>query len=411
MTQLSIDGQALTPGRRDLADRVARRCWPLAGEGLREAACRQTSLSAFGEPSLEPALSVLTGSLENEANLHPLGRFLMQCHLKGLLRNRLRLVEEWGRTRPSGAVERPLFITGMPRSGSTFLHELLAQDPVNRVPRVYEVMFPCGSRQTGRSDPRIGKAEACLWFFRRIARRADSVHPLRAQTPQECTTIHSYTFLSEEFLATSHIPSYEAFLHAADLTPAYAWERRFLQHLQSGAAATQWVLKSPDHAHGLGVLFSVFPDAQIVQTHRNPVAVLKSCIRLLEVLQGVFARPMNRQERGMREARMLADAMDRFIRFRETHPELAGRFLDVSYDALVADPIAAVRRIYEHLERPLTQTAVEAMERFVATRTRYQRRGRAPTLADLGLGDGSEANRFKRYCSFFGIPWHPAGSG
>jgi hypothetical protein len=368
-------------------------------------------LSAFGEPPLQPALSTLARSLHQEANLHPLGRFLMRAHLKGLLVNRLRLVEEWRRAAPGGPIERPLFITGMPRSGSTFLHELLAQDLENRVPRVFEVMFPRAPRVSAKRDARIGKAAACLWFFRRLAPRADSVHPLRAETPQECVAIHSHTFLSEEFVSTCHVPSYESFLHATDLTPAYGWERRFLQHLQAGAPARQWVLKSPDHSHGLEALFAVFPDARVVQTHRNPVAVLKSSIQLLEVLHGVFARPLSRPDRSLREARLLADAMDSFIRFRQMHRELAERFLDVSYGALVADPMATVSRIYRHLERPLTRTAAEAMRRFIATRSRYRKRGRAPTQAEWGLGARSEANRFERYCSRFGIPWHPAEIG
>ncbi len=282
-------------GGKRLGDRLSRRLWPLDGQSLCAGARRHTGLEDFGEPRVEPALAVLVNSLERESDLHPLGRFLMRSHLHELLATRLQLVKEWNRQPESLAalpIERPVFITGMPRSGSTFLHELLAQDPGNRVPRVWEVMFPVPAPdgEQARPDSRVRKAAARLWWFRRLAPRADSVHPLRANTPQECVAMHSYTLLSEEFVATCHVPAYESFLHAADLVPAYAWQRRLLQYLQSRRPSRRWVLKSPDHAYGLEALFSVFPDAMIVQTHRNPASVLKSSIRLVEVLRGLFAR-------------------------------------------------------------------------------------------------------------------------
>jgi hypothetical protein len=210
---------------------------------------RQTGLWHFGAPPIEPALSVLVESLEGEANLHPLGRFLMWVHLKSILETRLRLQEEWNAQHEAlenCSIRQPIFIIGMPRTGSTFLHELLAQDPDNRAPRAWEVMFPISTHRPrkGHSDPRIRKAAACLWWFRRLAPEADAVYPIRAGTPHECVAIHSYTMMSEEFISTCHVPSYEDFLHASDLGPVYSWEKRFLQHLQlGGPQPKRWVLK------------------------------------------------------------------------------------------------------------------------------------------------------------------------
>jgi hypothetical protein len=190
-------------------------------------------LADFGDPPFDPALSILVKSLELEADLHPLGRFLMRAHFLELLETRLRLAQAWsGRAEvlDASVIERPIFITGMPRSGSTFLHELLAEDPDNRVPRVWEVMFllRIKGESSNKADPRVRKAEACLWWFRRLAPSADSVYPMRARTPHECVAIHSYTLMSEEFVSTGRVPSYEAFLHAADLRPVYRWQKWFL---------------------------------------------------------------------------------------------------------------------------------------------------------------------------------------
>ena len=401
------------PGRAirgSWGDDLSRRCWFLESSGLRAEAERRTRLHDFGEPSVEPALSILANSLEEEAELHPLGRFLMRTHLRGLLETRLRLAEFWRGTPESlrsGPIERPIFITGMPRSGSTFLHELLAEDPEHRVPRVWEVMFPVPMR-TGVApgqDPRIRRAAACLWWFRRLAPEADAVFPMRACTPHECVAMHGYTFLSQEFISTCRVPRYESFLRRADLRPAYAWQRRFLQHLQAGDPARRWVLKSPDHVYGLKELFATFPDAVVIQTHRNPLEVLNSSYRLTQVLHELFARPGSTEQLGARETRILAEGVELFIRFRDSHPELADRFIDVTYTELVGDPLATVRRIYRQLDTRLSNEAVEGMQRLIPSRSRYRRRPASRAAADLVSYVRGEARRFEQYCTRFSIPW------
>jgi hypothetical protein len=370
-------------------------------------------LDDFGDPPLEPALATLVNSLEWEADLHPLGRFLLRSHLRDLLMTRLRLVEEWksrAEYLAASSIERPVFITGMPRSGSTFLHELLALDPDHRVPRVWEVMFPLpapdGRRR--RLEPRVRRTAACLWWFRRLAPEADAVYPMRAWTPHECVAIQSYTLLSEEFISTCRIPAYEAFLHAADLRPVYAWEKRFLQHLNSGCSAKRWVLKSPDHVQGLEALFSVFPDALIIQSHRNPLEVVKSSIQLTQVLHELYARRGDHEQLSQREAQVLADRMDHLIRFRENHPELADRFVDVKYSELASNPLAVVRRIYQQFAFPLTDVAARRMNELASNRSRYRRPHTIRTLSDLGLDPMTEARRFEPYCSRFAIDCKPA---
>ncbi len=392
---------------------VSRRLWFLDRRKLCAEARHRTGLEDFGDPPVEPALSVLVESLEREAELRPLGRFLMRIHLRTLLETRLRLTEAWRgksealRTEP---IENPVFIVGMPRSGSTFLHELLTEDPRYRAPRVWEVMFPVASTRGGLSDQarRIRQAQACLWWFRRLAPRADAVYPMRALTPHECVAIHSYTFLSQEFISTCRIPAYEAFLQSTDLTPAYEWEMRFLQHLQLNGPVKRWVLKLPDHVYGMEELFSVFPDACIIQTHRNPVEVLKSSADLTGVLRGLYGPPGDPEELRAREARVLADGTERFMQFRDAHPELTDRFIDVKYTQLVAEPLKTVRQIYARLDTPLTPAAAERVHQLASARSRYRGRRASEEPELLKLKAAGEIERFERYCSRFDLPFSGA---
>ncbi len=389
-------------------DKLSRRLWFLESKSFCARARRNTGLEDFGDPPIEQPLRILAESVEQEADLHPLGRFLMRMHLQSLLETRLQLTHEWrnrGACLDDSPTPRPIFITGMPRSGSTYLHELLAQDPANRAPRVWEVMFPVPRRgKSGpRPDPRVRMAATRLWWFRRLARHPDSVYPMRASTPHECVAIHSYTLLSQEFISTSRIPTYEAFLRSSDLTPVYQWQKRFLQYLQLGSPAKRWVLKAPDHVYSLSELFSVFPDAVIIQTHRNPLEVLRSSIQLTEVLYNLFAWPGDRDELAEREAMILARSMDNFIRFRDEHPEMANRFIDLNYSHLVADPLAAMRRVYAQLDTPLTSEAAQRMGELVSKRSRYQK-SQIPTLGEFGVDVIREARRFSQYCFRFGVP-------
>ena len=392
-----------------LVDGLSRRLWPLQSEALLAEAQQRTGLEELGEPPIESALSILVNSLEREADLHPLGRFLMRIHLRELIETRLRLDHAWSgqsETLDASLIQRPVFITGMPRSGSTFLHELLAEDPENRVPRVWEVMFPIpiGSKPPKKMDPRVRKAEASLWCFRRLAPGADSVYPMRAWTPHECVAIHSYTLMSEEFVSTGRIPTYEAFLHAADLGPVYRWQKRFLQHLQLGCPNRRWVLKSPDHVYGLDKLLTVFPDAAIIQTHRNPVDVLKSQIQLTQVLEAIYARPVARDRLGISEARKVKQISDYITLFRDAHRDAAEKFIDITYRELVSNPMKVVQRIYERLDISLTEVAAERMRQLATARSRYQKPVASPTLAYFGLDPAAERERFADYCARFEIP-------
>lgn len=394
-----------------MLDPVSRYFCPMNPKILRRSAERHTGLTDFGDPPLEPAFSILVDSLERDADLHPLGRFLMWSHLEEMLVLRLRLVDQWKRNSgrwEHGRIVKPLFITGMPRSGSTFLHDLLCIDPVNRAPRVWEVMFPLSAaRQAPQSyNTKVWNATMRLWLFRKIVPLADSVHPIRATSPQECEAIHSFTFHSEEFITTNWLPEYETFLRQADFTPTYEWQKKFMLYLQGEETNMRWVLKSPDHSHNLDALFAVFPDAVIIQTHRKPSEVLESSLRLVEALHGLYAYSDGQEKRVRREIRVLAEAMERLLRFRDSHPELESRFLDVRYPDLVSNPLEIVKRIYDHWGYSLSPATLEAMGSLASSRSRYPKQKKQHSQGLPAANAITELSLFKRYCARFGYNCH-----
>jgi hypothetical protein len=303
----------------------------------------------------------------------------MRIHLLDLLETRLRLIQAWklaGSRLTAEPILQPIFVTGIPRSGSTFLHELLAADPGNRAPQVWEVMSPVPSHRLDENDceRRIRAVDFQLWWFRRLAPEADAVYPVRATTPHECVAIHSYTLMSQEFLGTCTIPGYRAFLDTTDLRSVYTWERRFLQYLQLGCVNRRWVLKAPDQLDGLDALFAVFPDALVLQIHCNREAVLGSIVRLSKVLNGLFGRVDDYGTLVSKESRALADNVERTTTFRASHPELETRFVDIEYDELMANPLAVVANIYYEFGAELTAAAAQQMHQLASRRSRYPER-------------------------------------
>jgi hypothetical protein len=336
----------------------------------------------------------------------------MRTHLQGLLETRLKLEHQDAKGQGNlSPVSRPVFITGMPRSGSTFLHELLMQEHALRAPCVWEVLSATTASRPDRgwSDSRVWRTALCLWFFRLLVPGADTVYPMRARTPQECVAIHSHTFLSEEFNSSCFIPSYANFLRSTDLSPAYAWQKRFLQRLQCNRPEARWVLKSPDHARSMEALFAVFPDALVIHTHRNPLESLRSTIHLTEVLRRLYARPQNLETLAECEAQNLAFGAARIMQFRDNHPELANHFVDVNYSELAANPLATVRRVLRHFDIPLPTEAVRRIERMSRCRSAYKGRRAARSLTDMGLDMGSCKSLFSDYCRRFGISFGRAG--
>ena len=375
---------------------------------LLDAARRSTGHDDVGDDGFrEPFREVLRG-LETEARLTLVGRIAARQDVLGQLANRLRL-EADGRRHPEIAAEevrQPLFIVGLPRTGSTLLHHLLAQDPGSRVAQAWEVMFPSPPPEaaTYRSDPRIDKAARQLTWFDALTPDFKTIHPLGAQLALECIAIMSPTFLSPRFHTTYHVPTYQEWLERQDLRPAYRFHRRFLQQLQWRTPARRWVLKAPAHLFAFDALLETYPDARIVQTHRDPTTVLASVASLTAVLQRAFTDHLDPYEIGHEVSRRWTNGLDRAMRLRQSGRVAAERFFDVHYHDLLRDPMMVIRRIYAHFDVPLTEEASVAMRGFLAANPKDKHGAHRYSLSSFGLEADDLVRRFKAYREYYGVP-------
>jgi hypothetical protein len=391
--------------------RIKQRLAPLDHDDLLAVAKKRTGLSDFGEPLCEDALRVLVSSCNAEANLNMFGQFAAREHFLELLETRLRLVGQWRAVMEmrEESIRNPVFITGLPRSGSTFLHDLFSHDPANRVPLTWEVMFPLPfpKRTKDNTESRIRKAESRLRMMRLFNPSVVKAHPIGARLPQECIAILSYSLRSEEFLCMFWVPSYEKWLRAQDMRQAYRFHREFIGHLPCPSSAVRWVFKAPDHVYSLDALIDTYPDARIVFLHRDPMKVLGSVASLAMKLRSAFSNHIDPLRTGINEARVLNEVTLKMMEFRDRHPSLSDRFVDVQYLDLVRNPVATVRRIYESFGIALSADAERRMYSFLGGRRNKKRPKHVYSLADFGIETDRKESCLTAYCERFGIELEP----
>ncbi|MGE5238899.1 MAG: sulfotransferase family protein [Chloroflexota bacterium] len=370
-------------------------------EDLINAACRQASLDDFGDTSFREALRRLLVALESEAQLNPLGRLATRHDLIRLLVNRLRLQEDRRRNPGIGEQEirRPVIITGLPRTGTTLLHGLLALDAANRVPLTWETMYPCPPPEaaTYLTDQRIALVDRQIRWFHRMVEGFNRIHPVGARLPEECLVIFSHSFLSYQFETTHRLPSYLDWLEAQDLHPSYVMHRRFLQHLQWRCPGERWVLKAPAHMFDFEAMFNVYPDACIVMTHRDPIEVTASNASLTATLRGAFSDDVDPAEVGQECSRRWAEAIGRALRSRDRGCAPSERFLDLYYADLVADPVGAVRQVYTHFDMPFPESLPQRILEFIGKNPKNRFGKHRYSLQDFGLDEEEEKERYAAY--------------
>ena len=363
---------------------------------------RQTGLNDFGDHRFLQSMAFLLESVEQEAKLNALGRCIFFEHVVQLLRNRLYL-ELDSKLNPSISlrkIPKPVFITGLPRTGTTLLHALLAQDTeIFGAPLTWEVIYPSAAQ--GDDRRRIRRTEHQLRWFELLVPGLKAIHPVAAELPQECVAIMSHCFMSEEFDTMFDLPGYESWLEEQDQSEVYSFHKRFLQHLRPDRDERRFVLKAPAHLRSVEAILDVYPDAHIIHTYRDPIEVLPSLSNLIVTLKGAFSYNINPYEVGPSAVDYCARNLRKFFASTERLPSIL--WTDVAYLDLVRNPMDVVRRIYARLGEHLTLEAEAKMERFLAENPQGKFGRHVYSLADFGFQSEAIEEQFRFYTERFDL--------
>ncbi len=376
----------------------------LRADELLESALRRGKRPDFADRSFIRPFRHLLEACNQEADLSAFGRLALRIDILRCLRNLLHF-DEIEAACPgvlSRPIHAPVFITGMPRSGTTFLHRLILQDPGTLAPRLFQLVYPDASPAGLRTALRKRWVSLQLALFRMIAPELNALHPVAVESPEECTDIIAQVFQSLRFDAMYRVPSYNSWLERSGFLDAYRFHRRFLQHLDAQLPQGRWILKSPDHLFALDDIRNVYPDAHLVLVHRDPVRVLASVAKLTEVLRRPFARHIDRQGIGREVSASWMEGARRMT-------ALAGdaAVLHLNYRQIVARPLDSVRAVYRHCGLVLTTEAEARMRSWLRTAVNAKRPWRDYRLAEFGLDAHLLRERFATYTATFGIEMEP----
>jgi hypothetical protein len=391
----------------------------LDAEQIAGAAVERTGLDDFGGDTWREGLERLVVSLRDEGRLSELGNAIVVGELVGHLATRLQVVA-WHREHPEIAdadVVPPVVIIGQARTGTTILFDLLAQDPVSRAPLTWEVERPVPPPEsaTYETDARIAEEDARLANVDLLIPGFRTMHPMGALLPQECVRITALEFRSVIFPTQFRVPGYGRWiLYEADLAPAYAWHRKFLEVLQSRhpagpGGAQRWLLKSPAHIWCLDALLAEYPDALLVQTHRDPLRIIASVSSLQQKLRSMTSDDPSLPDIATEWAEYILDGLDRSVTAREDATVPADRIVDVHFADFMADPFAAIGAIYDRLGLELTADSEARMRAFLADHGQGEGGGHRYSFAATGLDEGALREQARRYQEYFGVASEPLG--
>ena len=362
-------------------------------DDLHASASRITGLTDFGPDDYTDGLGVLLESYARDAGLTPRGEKAARALLRGALVARLLIEAGWQRHPGYAEVPaaRPVFVTGLPRTGTTALHRLLVADPAHQGLELWlaEAPQPRPPRAAWADDPVFQFVQAACARHHVEHPEFMGVHYIAADQVEECWQLLRQSMRSVSWECLAHLPSYSAWLRGQDWTGAYRRHRRNLQLIGLGDER-RWVLKNPSHLFALDALLAVYPDALIVQTHRAPEVAIASVCSLAAQATAGWSDTFAGEVIGRDQLELWASGLERFGAERARHD--AARFFDVSYDDLVADPVGTAEAVYAHFGLPLGGAAADAMRALAGggrggSAHRY-------ALADFGLTAAEVVERF-----------------
>ncbi|MGI5218242.1 sulfotransferase family protein [Nocardia sp. CA-290969] len=357
-------------------------------DDLHASATKVIGLDDFGADDYRTGLSVLLESFERDAELTPFGNKVNRAFLRGALIARA-LSESGWKQYPQHAdvpIERPIFVTGLPRSGTTAVHRLLTADPGHQGLEMWltEMPQPRPPRATWADNPVFQQLQAGYEKHHVEHPEFMGVHHISADQVEECWQLLRQSAMSISYECLAYLPGYSEWLREQDWTPAYARHRRNLQLIGLNDPDRRWVLKNPSHLFALDALLAVYPDALVIQMHRQPRTIVASVCSLNEQATAGWSEKFRGPVVGEAQLELWSRGARTFLADRAKHP--AAQFCDVYYEDFVTDPLATVEQIYDHFGIEFTESARSEMAALHSESTSGAARpAHKYSLADFGL--------------------------
>ena len=377
----------------------------LDSQKLLQKARSKTGATAIQLPQLEKGLDLLVKSINHESKPNSFGKLAAKSLFERTLIGRLK-VEQHLQAHPEieqTEIRKPIFIIGMPRTGTTILHALLNKDPQNRSPLAWECLIPSPVPQlenyTDNAQLNSIKKEFSQLF--KLVPDLKKKHYIEAEAPQECLGVTALDFTSFQPIAQFHVPSYlKWFSNDADQLATMRWHKRFLQYLGSGGVTgKRWLLKTPVHLTRLKELFEVYPDACVIMTHRDPKKIIPSAASLVSTVRSLYSDHEDPFVTGSEQHEVWSQYLDSFVENRKKLQK-EDQIIDLKFEDFVSDQMAIVKRIYDKFDIALTPEATSNMQQFLDENPKDKHGAHKYTLDDFGLNEDQIKNSFKSYYKF-----------
>ncbi len=384
------------------ADRISRPIEPITLDDILAEVRRRTELTDWGDPGFLKVLEAQIRSFNQDADPSPFSHrgYKRNCAYK--IVQRMQIVDLWKRHPEilQQPLVRPIFVVGMPRTGTTLLHRLLSQDPKNRPLLHWEQQTPAPppEPESYTTDERIGWAKRALDNLLKIAPQLGTIHPMEATQPEECNGLFESTFTNMAIVGLHRMPSFVDWLMTWDMTETYTFYKGELQMLNWKMPPSRWCLKCPSHLYFLDALLNVFPDASILWNHRNPQKTLASASSLVSIFRKMTTGK-DAQSIGKEVADGLERSVMRAMEVRQTADPK--RFFDVSFKRLVTEPIALVRDIYDYFGYEWSSEVENAMNDWLAENKRHKHGVHQYALEDFGLDAQWLDRKFAPYLKMY----------
>ena len=350
-------------------------------------------------------LEQLVHSINKESRINAFGSIALKGLLKRTLTSRLK-VEQSLHDNPDilqSKITAPVFIIGMPRTGTTILHSLLHEDVNHRSPLAWECLLPSPVPEpsTFSDNPQLNTIKKEFGQLFKLVPDFQKKHHMTAESPQECIGITALDFNSFQTCAQVYIPSYlKWFAEESDQLQTMRFHRRFLQYLESGGVRSErWLLKTPVHMMRLSALFEVYPDAKIIMTHRDPAKVVPSAASLISSVRSLYSDYEDPARSGMEQLDFWKMSFDRFMADR-AQLKKENQILDLHFNDFVQDQMACVDKIYSYFDWSLDDASRSKMKDFLASNPKGKHGSHEYCLEDFNLTQSQVSEEFKEYYSF-----------